>query len=265
MNDKTDATTLARQLLDDASGIVEAEPVTGGMSGAAVYRIKRAGYPPCYLKVAAASGADGDSLREEVARTKWLADSSIRVPNILRVAERDGRLAVLTEAMAGIPIEESRLAAPRIAEALARGFAALHKLPPVSCPFDESLCVRLARATQAIAAGAVDPAEFDARNRGVAPATLLRRLIDDRPDEDLVVVHGDATLSNIVIDDSGALGFIDCGTAGRGDRYTDLALLAAEIRDHYGADATEQFVTIYGSRDWDDAKARYYLDLYELF
>ena len=82
---------------------------------------------------------------------------------------------------------------------------------------------------------------------------------------ELEVVHGDATLSNMMIDDDGTLGFIDCGHAGRGDRYLDLAVLAADIADKRGAEAAAQFAGACGLPLWDAAKARYYLDLYELF
>jgi aminoglycoside phosphotransferase len=83
--------------------------------------------------------------------------------------------------------------------------------------------------------------------------------------EDIVVVHGDTTLSNLMIDPEGNVGFIDCGSAGRGDRYLDLAVLAGDIADHHGTDAAAGFAAAYGERTWDTAKARFYLDLYELF
>jgi aminoglycoside 3'-phosphotransferase-2 len=78
------------------------------------------------------------------------------------------------------------------------------------------------------------------------------------------VVHGDATLSNIIVDANNAVGFVDCGNVGRGDRYQDLAVLAAEIGEHFGAEAAAKFARSYGG-EWNRAKARYYSDLYELF
>ena len=97
------------------------------------------------------------------------------------------------------------------------------------------------------------------------PAKLLRRLRQAQPRDDIVVLHGDATLGNIIVAENGTVGFIDCGNAGRGDRYADLALLHADIVEHRGKAAGAQFLEAYGAGRFDEEKARFYLDLYELF
>jgi aminoglycoside phosphotransferase len=79
------------------------------------------------------------------------------------------------------------------------------------------------------------------------------------------VVHGDATLANMLIGADGELGFIDCGHAGRSDRYLDLAVVDEELRTGFGRRAAEDFIAAYGICDWDDRKAAFYSDLYELF
>lgn len=232
------------------------------MSAASVFRVCNNGQPPRYLKMA--QGAAVAALREEIARTRWLAHRGLRVPDILRVDDRAEQVTVLTAAMPGVAAEASLLPAPRLVEALARGLKRVHALPPAECPFDESLAARLSRAAAAVAAGEIDPDEFEPRNAGVAPEMLLARLMQDRPLEDIVVIHGDATLSNIFVDDGGGVGFIDCGNCGRGDRYADLAVLTAEIEEIYGLEAAKQFTRAYGAV-WDSTKARYFGDLYELF
>jgi aminoglycoside 3'-phosphotransferase II len=201
-------------------------------------------------------------MRDEVARTAWLFARGIHVPRILCMEEQADRLAVLMEAVPGVPADVSPLP---VLDALAKGLAALHTLSAAECPFDESLATRLPRAAAAIAAGKVDPGTFEPRHRGIAPEALLARLIAEQPDEDIVVVHGDAMLNNIMITAQGELGFIDCGNAGRGDRYLDLALLATDIEAHHGAQAAARFVACYSEASWDRAKAGFYLDLYELF
>jgi aminoglycoside phosphotransferase len=169
-------------------------------------------------------------------------------------------------AIAGMPADLSALPTPVLVEALAKTLAGLHALPVAACPFDETVDMRLARAETAVNAGDIDPAEFEPRNSAVAPADLLRRLRAERPHGgDIVVLHGDLTLGNIIIDDSGTVGFIDCGNAGQGDRYIDLALLHADIAAHRGAAAAALFLRLYGVADFDAARARYFLDLYELF
>ncbi len=261
------AEALARELLmkHDGAGAapVMLAHVATGMSDAAVFRATQAGQPPRYVKVAcdAAAGA----LREEAARTQWLAARGIPVPKVLRSEDRPDGFAMLMTGIAGEPADTSALSTPRLIAALAKAVATLHALPPGDCPFDETLAARLGRAQTDVDSGGVDPADFEPRNKDVAPAELLRRLREAPPREDLVVVHGDLTLANMIVDDRGGCGFIDCGHAGRGDRYIDLALLAADIAAHRGALAGRQFLAACGATHWDAAKAAYFLDLYELF
>lgn len=259
--------TLARELLtlDDGADAAAAvlEPVTGGMSGAAVFRATRQGRPPRYLKIACDDAAS--ALRAEIARTAWLGERGVAVAKILHVLDRGHCAGMLAAAMAGVPADISPLPTPRLVAALAKAMAALHALPPGLCPFDETLAIRLGRAQRAVANGDIDAADFEPRNRAIGPAILLRRLTAAPPRENIVVVHGDATLSNIMIDDDGTAGFIDCGNSGRADRYVDLAVLCADIQVHRGAAAAAQFMQAYGLSVYDAAKARYYSDLYEFF
>jgi aminoglycoside phosphotransferase len=239
------------------------EPVGGGLSDADVFRVMND--PPVrYLKMARGNAAA--ALRDEMSRAAWLSRHSIPVPYILGSAAGDGPFAVLMSAVPGVRADVSPLPAPLLADALGKALAALHAVPADDCPFNESLAVRFERAGLAVAAGKVDPAAFEPRNSGVTPAALLTRLVANPPvTNDSVVVHGDATLNNLMIVDSGAVGFVDCGNAGRGDRYVDLALLAADLEAHHGAEAAARFIDAYGERNWDADKAAFYLDLYELF
>jgi aminoglycoside 3'-phosphotransferase-2 len=262
MADNNEAIT--RTLLDPSDArTARFEPVASGMSGATVIRVVQPGRSDRFAKIADAATAD--ALRNEVTRTAWLWARGITVPRVLRVNEQLGGYAVLMDAVPGTSADISSLPVPQLVGALAKALAALHRLPPDDCPFDETLSTRLSRAVAAVAAGEIDIAEFEPRNRDIAPEMLLARLTAQQRAEDIVVVHGDATLSNLIVDTDGNVGFIDCGNAGRGDRYIDLALLAADIEGHYGADARRDFIATYGEGNWDVAKSSYYLDLYELF
>jgi aminoglycoside 3'-phosphotransferase II len=241
----------------------ECQPLAAGLSEAAVFRVTTDGWPPRYLKIARDKAAV--ALRHEIARTTWLAHRHVRVPHILRADDDAAQTILLMEAVPGFPAHESPLATADLVAALAQALVRLHALPVAECPFDESIAMRLSRAAAAIAAGEVDPDAFDPRNRGTDPADLLARLAVNPPAEDIVVVHGDATLSNIMVDSDGTVGFVDCGNAGRADRYTDLAVLYADISDHYGVGAAQRFSRIYSPAGWNGAKARFFSDLYELF
>jgi aminoglycoside 3'-phosphotransferase-2 len=238
-------------------------PVDTGMSGAAVFRVGPRKQAERYLKIA--EGGAADLVRREVTRTRWLATQGIRVPDILRVHNADSLVAAEMRALPGRDAEDVRMPPSLLVELLGRALAALHALPAAACPFDERIAVRLARAQRAIAAGEVDASQFDTRNRQVTPEALYRRLAANPPPEELVVAHGDATLSNMIVGDDGAVGFVDCGQAGRADRYLDLAVTAGYIKEEFGKATVTRFARAYGEPSWQSAKAAFFADLYELF
>ena len=240
---------------------VAAEPVTGGMSGAEVFRLQTK--PVSFLKFA--TGDEAETVRQEIARTVWLAQHGIHVVPILRSRDHADAVVMQTQALPGVPAYRCDWPKTRLLPVLARALAGLHALPAADCPFDESLPVRLARARQAVARGEVDPSQFASRNRGLTPQAILARVIASPPQEDFVLAHGDASLSNMIIALDGAVGFIDCGHAGRADRYLDLAVIAAEIAEYFGRRAIKTFADAYGEGRWNARKAAFYADLYELF
>jgi aminoglycoside phosphotransferase len=45
----------------------------------------------------------------------------------------------------------------------------------------------------------------------------------------------------------------------------DLAVVEAELRSGFGANAALNFIAAYGIHEWDERKAAFFSDLYELF
>src|SRR5262249_5926233 len=158
-----------------------------------------------------ASGPEAEPLRQEIARTEWLSSRHIRVPEILMKVRTDKVAAVLMTAVPGRHLAPEHLAPehlahghlahgdlPAMVRAIGRGLARLHALPAADCPFDEMPRTRLQRAREAIDRNLIDASEFDDHNTGVTPAMLYQRLAGAVPAlEDIVVVHGDATLENM--------------------------------------------------------------------
>lgn len=246
------------------------EPAAG-MGGAPVFRLSDERGGCRYLKLA--WGREAQRLRAEIARTEWLASRHVRVAEFLMKTCTDEVVACLMTAVPGRsltsePAGTTTFDLPAAARAIGRGLARLHGVPVADCPFDEMPRIRLARAFDDIAHGRIDASQFDDRNAGVAPDTLYRRLAGIVPvaaDDDIVVVHGDATLDNMLIGPDGELGFLDCGHAGRSDRYLDLAVVEMDLHAAFGRDSVEAFIAAYGIRHWDDRKAAFFRDLYELF
>jgi aminoglycoside 3'-phosphotransferase-2 len=235
------------------------ELIETGMSDASVFRLGSSHY----LKIA--QDAAAHDLREEIERTAWLGQQGVRVAPAVRVYDAGGFVAVLSEALAGSSADATDLSPAMVVPALARALSALHAVPVVRCPFDESIAVRLGRAGTLVENGKVDPRTFAARNQDIAPGVLLERLQSAVPSEDVVVVHGDATLSNMIVGNDLSVGFIDCGHAGRADSYVDLALVTEGVAERFGPEMADCFMDAYGRAALDERKAGYFLDLYELF
>ena len=240
------------------------EPVQHGMSDAQLFRLRGPSPDQLFLKIAPFEGLP--ELRDEIERTRWLSGKGVRVPHILEALDDGRRGAALMTALPGShPHEVKRPIADVIAQ-LARGLRSLHGLAVADCPFDETVAVRLARARTMIAQGRVEPDDFADRNRGRSPQAIYEQLAATIPPaEDIVVVHGDAKFDNLLIDDDGTVGFIDCGRSGRGDRYLDLEAIIGDIDEYFGASWIEPFARDYGAVELDAAKLSFFSDLYELF
>ncbi len=242
------------------------EQIGRGMSAANLFRLRDDSRGEwLYLKIYRGESAPAE-LRNEVERTKWLARRGVMVPRFLRLCEDSLLAAGIMTALPGCHPQHARMPLPKLMRQLAEGLRKLHSIPARDCPFYETVDVRLARARAAIAEGLVDPEYFSERNQGLAPQAIYTRLIRTVPEhEDIVVVHGDATFDNLLIDDAANVGFIDCGHAGRGDRYFDLATIVDDIDSHFGPDCIPLFARSYGHAAFDARKLEFFNDLYELF
>ena len=239
--------------------------VHGGMSGATLYRVQHPDRGDAYLKMA--TGPHVAALRAEIERTAWLAGRGVGVPKLLRVFDDGGIAAVMMTALAGAHPGDARQPVGDIIRAVARGLCGLHALPLLDCPFDETVASRLAQAREMMSRGLVDPDHFADRNRGLAPEDIYDRLLRTRPtSEDLVLVHGDATFDNMLI---------DCRRKHRLHRLRPCGSRRPLPRSRQpspkpsrtisGPEWVETFRRAYGNIRLDAAKLAFFSDLYELF
>lgn len=234
------------------------------MGDAALFRLHRPSSGNLYLKVAGTAGLP--ALRTEAERTRWLSAMGACVPEILKAHEKPRTCALLMTAVPGVHPQNAERPREQVIRDLAQGLRKLHALPVAACPFDETVAARLARAQKMIEEGRVEPEQFAERNTGLTPEAIYRRLLQQTPaHEDIVVIHGDAKFDNILIDDDGRVGFVDCGHAGKGDRYVDLETVVSDIEEHFGQNWIAPFARFYGEPRLDAKKLRFFGDLYELF
>ncbi len=242
---------------------------TIGMSGAAVWRVEAPGQPTRYLKHA--TGPRARELRDERERLEWLRDR-LPVPTVEGWAEGSGAWLLLSAAPGVMAQDAAQGDIPALVRALGEGLRRIHTIPITDCPFDARLDVQLARTARNIEVGLVDEPGIRTVH-GIAPLDLLRRLEATRPLEpptDLVFVHGDYCLPNILITRDGAgvprvSGLLDWGRAGVSDRYQDLAIGVRSLRHNFGPGWEPLFFEAYGLTDSDPARMAYYEALDELF
>ncbi|MCW1820326.1 APH(3'') family aminoglycoside O-phosphotransferase [Mycolicibacterium conceptionense] len=243
-------------------------PVTGGESGASVFRSADGSR---YAKVVGAAGvADLAAERDRVA---WAGEQGLPVPAVIDWhTTADGGARLITSAVAGVAADSLPEAALRAAwPGIVAALAALHGLAPTSCPFSRELDVMLSRARAVVAADAVNPEFLSDDDRGVAATELLARIEREaelrrrQEPADRVVCHGDLCLPNIMVDPEGCTveGFIDLGRLGVADRHADLALLlanTAETFPGFAADAAAGVAAGYPA-EVDEQRLRFYLGL----
>ncbi|MGW7482445.1 aminoglycoside 3'-phosphotransferase [Nonomuraea muscovyensis] len=219
------------------------------------------------LRVTAPAGVfyvkAGPVARQEHDRLLWLK----RWMNVPDVVAFEGDALVLADAgwrsLERVPANAGTV--------MGRVLRALHDIPVDECPFDERLDLRLTRARERVAAGLVDPGDFDDDHAGMTAEQVYERLVAERPaDEDLVVTHGDFTPANVLappatgLREGGAAAepvLVDVGALGIADRYVDLAIVLRELEGQAAAD----FLEAYGPVEPDRAKLAYYRLMDELF
>lgn len=106
-----------------------------------------------------------------------------------------------------------------------------------------------------------------------SPEHLRKRLMTNRPEEELVFSHGDFCLPNIFLSDEKVSGYIDLGMAGIADKWQDIALCYRSLLHNFnGKYAGKQYWGFRADVLFEKLgiipegyKISYYILLYELF
>ena len=215
-----------------------------------MWRLTGAGPAPVrYLKVAGPGGA-GEVAREAEVLS-WLA-GRVLAPAVAAAGTAGDRPWLLTDGLPGQPADAAEhrfVSIERLAAALGAGLRAIHDLPTGGCPFSASLDELIALAERRVAAGQVDPSDFEPLHQRYPPAALFERLVRLRPDDGgSAFTHGDYGLPNVLLVASAgaASGVVDWARAGVGDPYRDLAVAVRSLARRTGPEVVHRFFDAYG-------------------
>lgn len=268
--------------------------VRGSLSDARVDLLRWDDGRHAFLKTGVGPGRDPEStaarLAVEHARLGWLADH-LPVPTVLAWSPADpdagpggvgvgvdasdpaARAHLLTAPVAGTPATDpaNHQDPDALILALAAGLRRLHALPLAGAPEPSGVDPRIERARTRVGRGLVDRRDFEPAYARFAPERLIELLADARPSapEDLVVVHGDPTLANLLLGPSGErgeltmTGYVDVDRAGVADRYLDLAIIARSLASNLSPEALGPFFHAYGIEAPDLLKVDFYVLLDE--
>lgn len=209
---------------------------------------------------------------------KWL-DGKLPVPKVLCREKQDGGSYFLMSKLQGKMLcDESYMINPELlVDVLVKALKMLWQVDISDCPYDAGIDRKLQMAKYNLDHDNVDLDNVEPETFGEDgfenPEALLKWLIQNKPEEELVFSHGDFCLPNIFAQDDEISGYIDLGRAGVADKYQDIALCYRSLNHNfegkYGGEKYEKFnPDILFEKlgiipDWD--KIKYYILLDELF
>ncbi|WP_050614934.1 APH(3') family aminoglycoside O-phosphotransferase [Bacillus testis] len=242
------------------------EAVKIGRSPAEVYKcINQKDDSIWYLKELVKPAVQEESLRVEKEKLEWFR-GKITVPEVVCYDEFSGKEYLLTTGLGPNNLAEGRLDTAIVIDQFAALLRAIHQLPVSACPFKETLDVKKGHIQKRLAAALVDSNDFEQEFAGMEPQALFELWQHKTPDdEDLVVVHGDYTLKNVIGYNGVVAGMIDCGRSGVGDRYQDLAIAFRDISKRASKEAAYYFLDCYGQWSVDEEKLSFYIMMDEFF
>lgn len=210
----------------------------------------------------------------------WLS-GRVPVPEIPEyIVEKETAYTLMTRVNGKMLCDEEFLNNPaKLIKYVAEGIKLLWKVNVSDCPFIVSrLDERLKEARLNVENGMVDLDNVEPETFGPNgfsnPEELLIWLEQNRPEEDIVLTHGDFCLPNIFVDNNKVSGFIDLGKMGPADRWQDLAIALRSMEHNFSGRYNNgksyfkfepQMLLNELGIEMDEAKNKYYMLLDELF
>lgn len=220
---------------------------------------------------------DCNASANELNMMRWL-HGKLPVPEVLAAEMADDTRYLLMSRIPGNYLCASFILddQERLADLVAKGLQQIWSVDITGCPTDRSLDAKFIEIETGIRNGSItmDQArqeETYGPSGFKSPAELFDWLIKHRPQEELVLSHGDFCLPNILCNKQGLTGFIDLGCSGVADKWVDIEMVLwsmwANSTGQFGGkkrdfDRKNLFAAL--NMQPDEDKLRYYSLLNEL-
>ena len=158
----------------------------------------------------------------------WL-QGRLAVPEIIARDHVDGVRYLLMSRMPGVYLCDEAILDDQghLAELVAQGLRMMWAVDVTQCPTDRTLDTKFREIEAGLRGGwiTMDTArQEDTYGAGgfASPTALFDWLVRHRPQEEVVLSHGDYCLPNIFCDAQGVTGLIDLGFSGKADKWVDI-------------------------------------------
>lgn len=171
---------------------------------------------------------DCNSSANEVNMMRWL-QGKLPVPQIIASTCESNTRYLLMSRIPGHYLCSANVLddQERLAELVAEGLRRMWAVDISNCPTNRSLDAKFKEIDEGIRSGTITmesacQEETYGTHGFASPSALFDWLVKHRPEEELVLSHGDYCLPNIFCNDQGLTGYIDLGYAGVSDKWVDI-------------------------------------------
>lgn len=207
-----------------------------GFSSSDVFMLKMKNGKDAVLKIQTLSSRN--NLRDECERIKWL-QGKVNVPEIYYYKEIANTKYLLMERKQGLSAHKTENFAPKIGKVLRD----IHNIDIKGCTFKQN-------AVNVLYKKAIDNIDIilpqvQEDYPEMSKEDILEFLKNNKP-KDRVLVHGDYSLPNILIDENGEVGLIDLGDVSISSKYFDFFYLRKSLIRNKKIDKLDELLKSYG-------------------
>lgn len=211
-------------------------PITNGHSVCDVYSVLKKDGKKCILKIQRLNAISG--IDKEYEKFIWL-DGKVRCPKVYYYNENDDYKILLREEFVGKPLFEFQ----NFGEKLGKILKHFHSIPVEECPFTsekiENLILRVNNSADGILEG-IKEKYSEETSESIIEFMKSTKLTNDS------VVHGDCSLSNILVSADGEYCFIDVADLSVSSKYYDLYYLLMSLKMNNKISEIDGFFKGYG-------------------